>query len=238
MYSARIILGLADGYTWERIESQLNTTGPTIWRCKKRFEKERMVGLEARHKGSKPRIATPAVQARVARRTLQAPTDGSTHWSCRKMAAALGFSKTTVQRMSAQARLEPHRLESYMASDDSRFEEKAADIIGLYMNPPQHAAVFCVDERPRFKLWTGASFVAWGERSGTVSSTSGTGRCRSTRHSISRLERCKVWRRRATPAPSSYSSSKVWSAERPGPRSFISCSTICPRIRPRMSNAF
>jgi len=133
--------------TWERIASQLNTTGPTIWRWKKRFEKERMAGLEARHKGSKPRVATPAVQARVARRTLQPPTDGSTHWSCRKMAAALGLSKTTVQRMWAQARLKPHRLDRYMVSDDPRFEEKAADIIGLYMNPPQHAAVFCVDEK-------------------------------------------------------------------------------------------
>ena len=92
-------------------------------------------------------MATPAVQARVARRTLQPPTDGSTHWSCRKMAAVLGLSKTTVQRMWAQARLKPHRLDRYMASDDSQFEEKAADIIGLYMNPSQHAAVFCVDEK-------------------------------------------------------------------------------------------
>lgn len=147
VFRARIILGLADGLTWERIASQLNTTGPTIWRWKNRFEKDRIPGLEARHKGSKPRVATPAVQARVARRTLQPPTDGSTHWSCRKMAAALGLSKTTVQRMWAQARLKPHRLDRYMASNDPQFEEKAADIIGLYMNPPQHAAVFCVDEK-------------------------------------------------------------------------------------------
>src|SRR6202789_1924126 len=63
------------------------------------------------------------------------------------MAEALGLSKSTVQRVWAQARLKPHRLDRYMASDDPRFEEKAADIIGLYMNPPQHAAVFCVDEK-------------------------------------------------------------------------------------------
>ncbi len=147
VFRARIILGLADGLTWEQIASQLDTTGPTIWRWKTRFEKDRIAGLEARHKGSKPRVATPAMQARVARKTLQSPTDGSTHWSCRKMAAALGLSKTTVQRVWAQARLKPHRLDRYMVSDDPRFEEKAADIIGLYMNPPQHAAVFCVDEK-------------------------------------------------------------------------------------------
>ncbi len=104
-------------------------------------------GLEPRHKGSQPRVANAAVQARIARKTQQKPPDGSTHWSCRKMAEALGVSKSTVQRVWAQARLKPHRLDRYMASNDPLFERKAADIIGLYMNPPQHAAVFCVDEK-------------------------------------------------------------------------------------------
>jgi transposase len=92
-------------------------------------------------------VANAAVQAKIARKTQQKPADGSTHWSCRKMAKALGLSRSTVQRVWAQARLKPHRLDRYMASDDPRFEQKAADIIGLYMNPPQHAAVFCVDEK-------------------------------------------------------------------------------------------
>ena len=63
------------------------------------------------------------------------------------MAEAVGVSKSTVQRIWASARLKPHRLERYMASPDPDFETKAADIIGLYLNPPQHAAVFCVDEK-------------------------------------------------------------------------------------------
>jgi transposase len=63
------------------------------------------------------------------------------------MAQTLKLSKSTVQRVWAQTRLKPHRLDSYMASNDPHFEQKAADIIGLYMNPPQHAAVFCVDEK-------------------------------------------------------------------------------------------
>jgi transposase len=87
------------------------------------------------------------VQAKVLRKTTQPPTDGSTHWSCRKLAATLGLGKSTVQRIWNQARVKPHRLERYMASDDPQFEEKAADIIALYMDPPQHAAVFCVDEK-------------------------------------------------------------------------------------------
>src|SRR5579862_7212381 len=123
------------------------TTAPTISRWKQRFEQNGLAGLDPRHKGSQPRVANAAMQARIARKTLQKPGDGSTHWSCRKMAQALKLSKSTVQRVWAQARLKPHRLDSYMVSDDPHFEEKAADIIGLYLNPPQHAAVFCVDEK-------------------------------------------------------------------------------------------
>jgi hypothetical protein len=87
------------------------------------------------------------VQARVIRRAQQKPADGSTHWSCRKLAQGLALSKSTVQRILAQAQLKPHRLERYMASNDPDFEPKAADIICLYLNPPQHAAVFCLDEK-------------------------------------------------------------------------------------------
>jgi transposase len=87
------------------------------------------------------------MQARLLRRVQQRPGEGSTHWSCRKLAKELGLSKSTVQRVLKQAKLKPHRLERYMASNDPQFEQKAADIIGLYLNPPQHAAVFCVDEK-------------------------------------------------------------------------------------------
>src|SRR5580693_1544357 len=147
VFRARLILALADGQTYSRIMASLQTTAPTISRWKQRFQELGIVGLEARHKGSQPRVADAAVQAKIARKTQQKPADGSTHWSCRKMAAALGLSKSTVQRVWAQARLKPHRLDRYMASNDPLFEQKAADIIGLYMNPPQHAAVFCVDEK-------------------------------------------------------------------------------------------
>jgi transposase len=73
--------------------------------------------------------------------------DGSTHWSSRKLAERLGISHMMVARVWRRAGLKPHRIERYMASDDPDFELKAADIIGLYVKPPQHAAVFCVDEK-------------------------------------------------------------------------------------------
>jgi transposase len=147
VFRARLMLALADGQSYSQIMTRLQTTAPTISRWKQRFEEEGIAGLDPRHKGSQPRVANAQVQARIARKTQQKPADGSTHWSCRKMAAALGLSKSTVQRVLAQARLKPHRLDRYMASNDPRFEEKAADIIGLYLKPPQHAAVFCVDEK-------------------------------------------------------------------------------------------
>src|SRR5579859_3618112 len=147
VFRARLILALAEGRSYGQIMATLQTTAPAISRWKQRFEEQGMPGLEPRHKGSQPRVANAAVQARIARKTQQKPPDGSTHWSCRKMAEALGVSKSTVQRVWAQARLKPHRLDRYMASNDPLFERKATDIIGLYMNPPQHAAVFCVDEK-------------------------------------------------------------------------------------------
>src|SRR5580692_916991 len=147
VFRARLILALADGTTYREIARTMKTSLPTIARWKMRFERDGLAGLEGRHQGSKPRAATPKVQAHVIRRVQQKPGDGSTHWSCRKLASELGLSKSTVQRILAQAQLKPHRLERYMASNDPDFENKAADIIGLYLHPPQHAAVCCVDEK-------------------------------------------------------------------------------------------
>jgi hypothetical protein len=90
---------------------------------------------------------TPALQAKILEAARKPPTDGSTHWSTRKLAEHVGTSHMMVARVLRTAHLKPHRLRTYMMSDDPNFETKAADIIGLYMNPPQHAAVFCVDEK-------------------------------------------------------------------------------------------
>jgi transposase len=147
VFRARLILALADGMSYREIERQLGASAPTVSKWKGRFAQKGMEGLQGQHQGSKPRRATPGVQARVIRRAQQEPSDGSTHWSCRKLSEELGLSKSTVQRILAQAKLQPHRLDRYMASNDPEFEAKAADIIGLYVNPPQHAAVFCVDEK-------------------------------------------------------------------------------------------
>lgn len=93
-----------------------------------RFVRERLGGLFARHAGRKPR-------------------DGSTHWSSRKLGAELGLPFMTVQRVWRKHNVQPHRTTRHMISNDPDVEAEAADVIGLYLNPPAHAAVFCVDEK-------------------------------------------------------------------------------------------
>src|SRR5467141_34479 len=147
VFRAKLILMLAEGASFNTIKRRLQTSAPTIIRWKQRFLETGLDGLDTYHPGQKATVLTPALRARILSATRKKPSDGSTHWSCRKLASALDVSKDAVHRVWQEAGLKPHRLERYMASDDPEFEAKAADIIGLYLNPPQHAAVFCIDEK-------------------------------------------------------------------------------------------
>jgi transposase len=112
-----------------------------------RFQAEGLAGLYGRHQGRKAQEESPEVEAKILDHTRRSPKDGSTHWSTRKLAAELGISHMRVARTWAKAGIKPHRVRSYMASDDPNFHKKAADVIGLYLKPPTNAAVFCVDEK-------------------------------------------------------------------------------------------
>jgi transposase len=147
VFRAKLILMLAKGASFNTIKHGLQTSAPTIIRWKRRFLQSGLDGLDTYHPGQKATVLTPALRARILSTTRKKPSDGSTHWSCRKLAAALGISKDAVHRVWKESGLKPHRLERYLASDDPEFETKAADILGLYLRPPQHAAVFCVDEK-------------------------------------------------------------------------------------------
>lgn len=147
---ARLILLLADEHTWADIRAKLDCSDSFIDLWSKRFASERLAGLFSRHAGRERYKVTDRIEARVlARTTKHKPADGSTHWSTRKLAAELGdgISHMAVARIWAKHGIKPHRLEGYLASNDPEFEAKAADVIGLYLNPPQHAAVFSVDEK-------------------------------------------------------------------------------------------
>jgi transposase len=144
---ARAILLLADGHTWDEVCEYLDCSRGFVASWSKRFAEQRLAGLYSRHLGQVASRLTPRLEARILDATRKPPSDGTTHWSTRRLAAKLGISHMMVARVWAKHGLKPQRLERYMASNDPDFESKAADIIGLYLNPPQHAAVFCVDEK-------------------------------------------------------------------------------------------
>jgi transposase len=138
---------LAEDKSYSAIRHVLGCNPNYISRWKGRFETERLAGLYSHYRGRAVEKRTPALEAKILEWTRRPPPDGSTHWSSRKLARHLGISHMMVARVWQRAGLKPHRIERYMASDDPDFETKAADIIGLYVKPPQHAAVFCVDEK-------------------------------------------------------------------------------------------
>jgi transposase len=144
---ARVILLLADGDSYEHVTAKTGCSSRTIALWKQRFEADGVAGLTARHRGSKPTVLTPALQARILAWTRRAPPHGATHWSTRSLGRKLGVHHTIIARAWQNAGLQPHRLERYMRSTDPDFETKAADVIGLYLDPPQHAVVLCVDEK-------------------------------------------------------------------------------------------
>jgi transposase len=144
---ARLILLLAEGHTWDEVCEQVACSRGFVASWSRRFAEQRIAGLYSRHRGQSASVLTPKVEARILEATRRAPTDGSTHWSTRRLAEHLDLSHMMVARVWRKHGLRPHRLDRYMASNDPDFEQKAADIIGLYLNPPQHAAVFSVDEK-------------------------------------------------------------------------------------------
>jgi transposase len=144
---ARLLLLLSDGRTYREIAVLVDCSEPFISKWKQRFETDGLAGLYTRHAGRATTVLTPKMEARILDWTRRAPTDGATHWSTRRLAKRLGVHHMMVARVWKKNGIQPHRLERYMASDDPDFESKAADIIGLYLHPPHHAAVFCVDEK-------------------------------------------------------------------------------------------
>ena len=142
---AKLILMLAAGRSYGEISERLGCTDRYISLWKKRFKQERLAGLNSRYRGAEHRRRTAQTEARILELTRRGPTEGSTHWSSYRLAKEIGVSQSTVSRVWRQFGLQPHRSRSYLISDDPDFEDKASDIIGLYLNPPVHAAVFSVD---------------------------------------------------------------------------------------------
>lgn len=144
---ARVILGIVDGESYATLGTRLGVSSTTLTRWRKRFERHRVTGLHDEARSGRGDRISPALEAKILALTQQPAPKPYTHWTTRRLANRLGINHMNVHRVWQRAGLQPHRLERYVASTDPDFEQKAADIIGLYLNPPKHAAVFCLDEK-------------------------------------------------------------------------------------------
>jgi transposase len=149
---ARIVLACAEpGATNSGVARALRVSRPTVLTWRRRFAARGPDGLLDEPRPGAPRTITDADVERVITLTLETPPPDATHWSTRRLAAAAGMSQTAVSRIWRAFALRPHRAETFKLSTDPLFIEKVRDIVGLYLNPPDHALVLCVDEKPQIQ---------------------------------------------------------------------------------------
>jgi len=148
---ARIVLACAQGQANQSIASQMGITQATVSKWRTRFSRQGVMGLYDQPRSGAPRSIDDQRVAQLIRRTLGTPPARATHWACRSMAQATGLSKSTVQRVWSTLGLQPHRRKHFEISTDPFFVEKVRDIVGLYLNPPDHALVLCVDQKSQIQ---------------------------------------------------------------------------------------
>src|SRR5437899_7433964 len=124
---ARVILLLAEGCSYVVIATMTGCSSRTIALWKQRFATDGLAGLAARHRGSKPTVLTPALEARIMTWTRRPPPHGATHWSTRSLGRQLGVQHTIIARAWRHAGLQPPRLEPYMRSTAPESRTKPAD---------------------------------------------------------------------------------------------------------------
>jgi transposase len=148
----RIVLAAAGGEPETVIAATLKINRKTVRLWRERFTTQGLQGLWeiAPGRGRKPTYSADRVKA-IIDTTLQSKPKGSTHWSCRTLAANQGISKSTVNNIWRSHNLKPHRTKTFKLSRDTRFLEKLTDVVGLYLNPPDKAIVLCVDEKSQIQ---------------------------------------------------------------------------------------
>src|SRR5271154_1768077 len=150
-FRARIVLECASGENNAAVAAKLRTTGFTVGLWRNRFITEGMVGLGDEMRPGAPRQIGDERVERTVRLTLEEAPKGATHWSSRALAAKTGLSQSTVSRIWRAFGLRPHRSETFQLSNDPLLVDKVRDIVGLYLNPPHHALVLCVDEKSQIQ---------------------------------------------------------------------------------------
>ena len=161
---ARIVLGSAAGESVRGLATRLGVTQTTVSLWRRRYRSEGLEGLRSKARSGRPRQITAAREQAVISATLRKPK-AATHWSARRLAKVVELSPATVHRIWQKYGLQPHRVEHFKFSTDPQFDVKLADIVGLYLDPPERALVLCVDEKsqiqalnrtqPAFPMWPG-----------------------------------------------------------------------------------
>ena len=144
---ARIILECAAGLGTTEVAKKLGLAVSTVSKWRSRFLRDRTKALHDLPRPKTERKLEDEIVEEVVRLTLQTKPKGQTHWSTRQLAQKLGVSQTSISRIWRAFRLQPHRKTTFTLSTDDFFVEKVRDVVGLYMNPPDNAVVFCVDEK-------------------------------------------------------------------------------------------
>lgn len=148
---ARIVLRCATGKQNKQVAADLQIDQTTVGKWRRRFVAHRLDGLRDEPRSGTPRTIDDARIEALIVRTLESVPADATHWSSRGMARACGLSVSTVQRIWRAFGLQPHRLENFKLSTDPDFVAKVRDVVGLYVSPPAHAIVLCVDEKSQIQ---------------------------------------------------------------------------------------
>lgn len=148
---ARIVLMTAQGVAPGVIGEQLGVSQPTVRKWRARYAEEGLAGLRNEPRPGRPRTLDDQRVADLLNKALQTRPANQTHWSVRSFAAEANISKDMAHRLFRAAGIAAHRSRSFKLSNDPAFVEKVRDITGLYLNPPDHALVLCVDEKSQIQ---------------------------------------------------------------------------------------
>jgi transposase len=148
---ARIILACAQGLDNKAVAKRMRMSSGTVGKWRARFVSDRAAALYDEPRPGTPRTISDEQVEELIVRTLESTPRGATHWSTRSMAKATGLSHMAVSRIWRAFGLKPHRTETFKLSPDPLLVDKVRDIVGLYMNPPEHAVVLCVDEKSQIQ---------------------------------------------------------------------------------------
>ena len=148
---AKIILACAEGTSNVAVAARMGLSNATVGKWRKRYRERGLAGLHDELRPGRARTYDDERVAEVINAALQTKPADRTQWSVRSMAEHSGVSKSTVQRWFTMFGLQPHRQRYFKLSNDPFFIEKVRDIVGLYLNPPEHAVVLCVDEKSQIQ---------------------------------------------------------------------------------------